>query len=398
MTDQDPSRDAEAMITACSFGRIDRVRELLDSGVPVDSRNEKGYMALHYAVLNGSKALCELLIERGHPLDELDSLDRSALHLAAVCDKPDLVELLAAKGANLNVPGENKWTPLHTSIREDKVRSVKLLAKLGADLEARDIGLCTPLLVAAFSGDVDVFKALLDLGASIAAVDDFDNNVFHLISKNTSRQHVRDLEMTGLKDGDKDVVLWIRNGKIGVTVGGEEMKIAKKTFESLLGHGCPQYFRYQALVKVAKIALDRGADIHAKNKDGFTPLHAFAEAGDLEIVKPLVKAGAKIDERSNAQMTALQLAARRGHLEIVTFLVGKKAALNTADEYGCGPLHEAAENGHLECVEYLLKKKANPTQKTTKGWDDVPSGLTPLDLAQRGGHESVVAMLTGATK
>ena len=58
-----------------------------------------------------------------------------------------------------------------------------------------------------------------------------------------------------------------------------------------------------------------GADINAKDKDGWTPLHFAVNFGDVEIVKFMLNNGAKISPQ------ILNLAANGGHLDVVKFLI-----------------------------------------------------------------------------
>jgi ankyrin repeat protein len=348
---------AEQMIEACSFGKVEEVRAFLDSGVDVKSRNRGGDTALHYAVLSGCLPLCELLIERGHPLDVLDGDQRSPLQLAAECERLDVIELLVTRGATVDLVGELGRTPLHAAARSGKAAAVRLLVKLGAKIDG---GKPAPLLVAAHAGELEVFTTLLDLGASLSVADEDGSNTLHFVADRTPSQQVTDLSRSGYKYQGQDLELWIRKGKIGVTVGGRDMKIAKRDFESMLGTGCPQYFRYQKLLKIAQLAIERGLDVHAKTSHGFTALHAFAQSGDLPVIKALVKAGAGVNDTT------------------VT---------------GATPLHCAAQSGGMDVAGFLLGKKADPSLRTATEWEGMPAGLTAADVARYQGNEELALRL-----
>ena len=72
--------------------------------------------------------------------------------------------------------------------------------------------------------------------------------------------------------------------------------------------------------------LQHGADVHAQDKEKWTPLH---------------------------------IAAGNGHTEVVELLLEKGADINAKDEYGGTPLHYAALKGQTEVAEFLLEKKAD---------------------------------------
>ena len=68
-----------------------------------------------------------------------------------------------------------------------------------------------------------------------------------------------------------------------------------------------------------------GADLNAREENGFTPLHyaaAFAKTTDLAVIKALLDAGAGPNAREEAGLTPLHLAAARAK---TTTLSGIKA-------------------------------------------------------------------------
>ena len=49
-------------------------------------------------------------------------------------------------------------------------------------------------------------------------------------------------------------------------------------------------------VEVVKLLVSRSADKSCKDKQGYTPLHAAAASGHIEIVKFLLRMGAEVSE------------------------------------------------------------------------------------------------------
>jgi|ETN07SMinimDraft_1059922.scaffolds.fasta_scaffold27627_4 ankyrin repeat protein len=98
-------------------------------------------------------------------------------------------------------------------------------------------------------------------------------------------------------------------------------------------------------IALVRRELSRGADVNAKDKDGFTPLH---------------------------------LAANKGHKEIVKLLIAEGADVNAKDDGGRTPLHGTAYWGRKEIVELLIAKGADVNVKIEVG---ELKGLTPLDAA-----------------
>lgn len=53
---------------------------------------------------------------------------------------------------------------------------------------------------------------------------------------------------------------------------------------------------------VVKLLVSRSADKSCKDKQGYTPLHAAAASGHIEIVKYLLRMGAEVRERFTGTM------------------------------------------------------------------------------------------------
>jgi ankyrin repeat protein len=118
-------------------------------------------------------------------------------------------------------------------------------------------------------------------------------------------------------------------------------------------------------LKAAKILVDLGADVRAKDNQGNTALY-WACMGNLDIVKILVENGADIDVNTNG-ITPLMTAIIEGpDLEIVKFLVEKGADVNASEynildlsnAYDQTALSIAAYDGYLNIVKVLVEKGA----------------------------------------
>jgi ankyrin repeat protein len=78
---------------------------------------------------------------------------------------------------------------------------------------------------------------------------------------------------------------------------------------------------------VAKLLLDAGADVNARQEGGWTPLHSVAQSGDIEFARFLVDAGADVNARADNQQRPLDLALTKGHQAMVDFLESHGASL-----------------------------------------------------------------------
>lgn len=72
--------------------------------------------------------------------------------------------------------------------------------------------------------------------------------------------------------------------------------------------------------RIAKALVAAGADVNAKQRHGWTPLHGAAHSGDRELVELLLAGGADPDAKHQEGKTALDLARENGHLDVATVL------------------------------------------------------------------------------
>ena len=194
----------------------------------------------------------------------------------------------------------------------------------------------------------------------------------------------------------------------------------------LVGCGNPEADR--ALLKAAnegnieavKQHLADGADVHAKDKQGWTPLHyAAALNGHKEIAELLITKGADVSAKTDGGLTPLDSAIFARKTETVDLLrkhggktgkelkaagkptepVAEAAKVEPVAEVAKPELptaiapdtyfHGAAINGDIEAVKQQL---AAGTDVNAKG----PGGSTPLHYAAMTGRKEVVELLIAA--
>jgi len=131
--------------------------------------------------------------------------------------------------------------------------------------------------------------------------------------------------------------------------------------------------------------LANGADVNAKNKDGWSALMVASLKGHTEIVKALLANSADVNAKDFVGTTALMLASFKGHTETVMVLLAKGADVN-ANMKGGTALISASQEGHTEIVKALL---ANGTDVNAKDF----IGRTALMLASFNGHTDIVKIL-----
>ncbi len=119
--------------------------------------------------------------------------------------------------------------------------------------------------------------------------------------------------------------------------------------------------------------------IKATDNFGYTVLFTVANHSHLELAKILLEKGAEINAVDKYGLTVLHHAAWNGHWDTVKWLVEQEADLQAKDEVGETVLHWAAKNGHWEWVKWLVEKGADLQAKNN-------DGETVLHYAAHYGH------------
>ena len=95
----------DTLFQAAEKGQVNRVKIIIDRGIPVDAKTDGGVTALMIAASNG---------------------------------RIEVVKLLVAKGADIDVRNERGITPLMAGAMGGSLEVVKELLDKGADLNAKD--------------------------------------------------------------------------------------------------------------------------------------------------------------------------------------------------------------------------------------------------------------------
>jgi len=136
---------------------------------------------------------------------------------------------------------------------------------------------------------------------------------------------------------------------------------------------------------VANLLIQKGADVNAKNKAGYTSLIEASLKGYADVAKLLIDKGADINARSDDGQTALKWASFNGLVDVVRQLIEKGADINAKDD-SLTALMWASAQGHADVAKLLIEKGADVNAKG----DD---GRTALMWASDGGHEDLARLL-----
>lgn len=121
----------------------------------------------------------------------------------------------------------------------------------------------------------------------------------------------------------------------------------------------------------ARRLIKKGADIHFKRGEAqITHLHAAAQLGDPRIANEIIAAGADVHARDCHGETPLHKAAGfvssplGKQLEVAKLLLEYGADINARADDGKTPLFEAINDKSIKTVEFLLANGADPNART----------------------------------
>lgn len=217
---------------AVQAGDLARVKAILRDDPGAIGERDQYIHATPLYWAGRDKAMAELLLQRGADPNAQDTSGNAPLMVVA---SADVAELLINAGAYVNATNSEGDTPLHTASRADLYDVAELLLKRGATIEARDKEGRTPLTLAATFGSHRVLVLLLDNHSKIETRDNAGRTpLFHAVGR-----------------------AWPKN--------------------------------YDETVK---LLLNRGADINAVDKEGWTPIYMACVGVNVDAVRSLLDHGA----------------------------------------------------------------------------------------------------------
>ncbi|KAI0559088.1 Ankyrin repeat containing protein [Gracilaria domingensis] len=129
----DAESDAEALCDAARRNDMQRISQLLASGVDVNDKDAGGHSPLLWATMEGSLQAVQKLLSAGADPNVTSLQGSTALMFAVSHNRPDIVAELLRVGAMVNLCSSNGNTALHRAARQSRSRIVEMLWKAGGD-------------------------------------------------------------------------------------------------------------------------------------------------------------------------------------------------------------------------------------------------------------------------
>ena len=137
---------------------------------------------------------------------------------------------------------------------------------------------------------------------------------------------------------------------------------------------------------IARLLLEKGANINAKDRDQKTVLHIAVNFGHEGTIRLLLEKGADINARNEDNETALQMVAKSGCEGVVRLLLEKGAHINPEDQDGMKALQSAAWFGSERIIRLLLEM--GPDVNAKDGFD-----RTVFHYVAEQGDEGLIRLL-----
>lgn len=391
---------------------VEKIVLLLGAGAEANTQNVRGETPLHGTA---APAAVAALLQAGADANARDWQGRTPLHYAAATrdagsatgDSMSRVHQLLRAGAEVNARTHLGETPLHLAAaarRGDPVPVISALLEAGADPDARTGDGRTPLHAAVQADQPAAAIALVEAGADPTARDDAGN-----LADPTACEHWGKAVFFAAADAAV-IARCLEAGADPNPVAGTQ----GQTWAWLL-HAAAAHARDSAVITALVAA---GADVHARDRFGYTPLHAAARNATAAAVRVLLEAGPDLQARnrerayfySRGGSTPLHIAASNPNPEVTAALI--EAGANVAARafpFGATPLHLAALNPNPAVAALLLEAGANVNAREFSGVaaevaapreEDAPlwfaGGHTPLHQAALNQNPEVLAVLLEA--
>jgi len=113
------------------------------------------------------------------------------------------------------------------------------------------------------------------------------------------------------------------------------------------------------VAKVSEILKEFPSLAMVRDERGATPLHWAADTGQTAVARVLVEKGADVNTRKPNGVAPLHIAASLGHAQLAELLIEKGADVNARDHRRRTPLSLARENGHTAIADLLIARGAD---------------------------------------
>ena len=248
--------------------------------------------------------------------------------------------------------GAQTNSTIHEAAQKGSVEDVKKYLESGSGVNEKDKNGQTPLY---FAANGAVAELLLSRGADVNARDKYGWTPL--------------IAAMGFQTKGESMIFVAKNG------GANDQAAPTVVLPNKAG--------IKVREDVAVLLISKGADINARDRDGWTALHWAQSKAVAEL---LIAHGVDVNTKDDDGHTPLHAASCFGQSDVVEVLLSHGADVKATDYMGMTPLFGAALMGQTNVAELMIAKGADVNAKDNAGW-------TPLRWAEQRGHADMVALL-----
>jgi len=315
---------------------------LLDRGAKLNLQNRRGETALMLSVSNTETA--KMLIDKGASLD-IQTIGGETALMYAAGKHTEVVKLLLEKGANILIRQSSfKISPnaMDYAARHGNIEAAKLILAKAISQGVKDEILFSAVHWAVISDQVEMVKYLLDQGANIEGND--------VLGGFTPLMNTSLFEMVDL--------LVKRGANVNAKNKFNYTPLHKAVFNFV-----EDKRKEKDCEKILNLLISKGANLDAQDNNGNSPLINAVQK--IAPTKILIAKGADVNQSNKNKETPLMIAAKGGLVRVVLaipvigpyteackLLIAKGADVNAADAFGKTALMHAAGAAHVQGNNY----------------------------------------------
>lgn len=276
------TRGDDRLIELCEKDNVDGMRRILETNI-IDVNKLVGINGLLETLLHNAKSveMARLLVEKGADWRIVNEFSgQIPLFKACLQENKALADFHLSLGANVNARDRYGWTPLIWANKwfVDDPETTQFLLDKGADVNALTKNGKSALYYAVYACSLQSIQLLLKAGA---LVDFGTTKRIDLLARATFGGYRR-------KDS-RSVINYLLDTIKFDDINEKNAETGKTVLHMYVRNG---------FVSVCKRLVKLGADIHARDNKGLTPLHHAATTLNLRTCKYLVRIGPVCSKRT----------------------------------------------------------------------------------------------------
>lgn len=317
------------------------VEALSQRGMKFLVQDINGKTPLHHAAQQGEVDTVKRLIGLGLDPNHKDFNELTPLHVASKAGHQEIVQILCRAQGNVHATDVKRRTPLHYSVVNKQLACISVLLNQGAKPTLLDEEGNSPLHYAASQGDSNLFELLVEKTEHVDFPDGKGRTTLEMIFSQSPAHAIHFHIATLLIKRGSSIQPLRRNNLINLMLqamehghtGFVEELVARKAVDinergsqgATLLHQVVQRRSDNippGTLDLVKKLINLGANVKAQDNYGCTPLHYANNVIDAKI---LLQHGATLEAKNSSKITPLFKAATAHNFEVCQFLIDQGA-------------------------------------------------------------------------